>query len=244
MAKLTNEEKAARAAARAQARVMQAALDAEDQHRRTTEASERWDREGMYLTREQALAGEPCRSCGLPYIDGSNHERKGSMYWTPEEKSEYDAEDAAFRERHKDCRGVRWTISGSRAQHCGECCPHFPMSEEQALKISRLLSSLTPRNEADLVTWSHTLTCGHEVLGTVNRDNPNYRASGVRDCPECGAKKGVVSVERVEAVAVQPSQDSPPPTAPAREMEDARREVADLRVALKSAEARLKKLAR
>ena len=65
MAKLTDAEKAARAVARAQARAMQAALDAEDRHRRSTEAHERWEREGMYLTREQALAGEPCRSCGF-----------------------------------------------------------------------------------------------------------------------------------------------------------------------------------
>lgn len=236
MAKLTDEEKAARAAARAQARAMQSALDAEDQHRRSTEARERWDREGMYLTREQALAGEPCRSCGLPYIDGSNHERKGSMYWTPEEKAEYDAEDAAFRERHRDCRGVRWTISGSRAQHCGECCPPHPMSEEQALKISRLLSSFTPRNEVDLVSWTHTLTCGHEVLGTVNRDNRDYRASGVRDCPDCGAKKGVVSVERAEVPAAPPTDEIHP------ELAEARLAVAQLRTKLRGAEARLRKV--
>lgn len=243
MAKMSEEEKAARAEARALSRARTLALDAEDQHKRSTRARGRWEAEGMYLTREQALAGEPCRSCGLPVIDGSNHERKGSMYWTPEEKAEYDAEDAAFRERHRDCRGVRWSISGSRAQHCGKCCPPPPMSEEQARRIASILNSVSVR-EADLVTWSHTLTCGREVLGTVHRDSRDYRAAGVRDCPECGSMKGVVSVTRVAAAVTQPPQDAPPPTTQVRELEKARREVADLRVALKSAEARLKKLTR
>jgi len=137
---------------------------------------------------------------------------------------------------------VCWSISGSRAQHCSECCPPPPMSEDQARRIASILNSVSVR-EADLVTWSHTLTCGHEVLGTVHRDSRDYRASGVRDCPECGAMKGVVSVTRV-AAAVQPPQDAPPLTTQVQELEKARREVADLRVALKSAEARLKKLTR
>ncbi len=150
MAKMSEKEKASRAEVRALSRARTLALDAEDQHKRSTRARGRWEAEGMYLTREQALAGEPCRSCGLPVIDGSNHERKGSMYWTPDEKAEYDAEDAAFRERHRDCRGVRWSMSGSRAQHCGECCPPPPMSEDQARRIASILNSVSVR-EADLV---------------------------------------------------------------------------------------------
>jgi hypothetical protein len=46
MAKLTDEEKAARAEARAKECAICAALDAEDQHRRSAEARERWTARG------------------------------------------------------------------------------------------------------------------------------------------------------------------------------------------------------
>ena len=236
MPQLTNEEKAARAAARAQARAMQAALDAEDQHRRSTEARERWEREGMYLTREQAQAGEPCRSCGLPVIDGTGYESKGSMHWTPEEMAEHEAEDAAFAERHRDCRGARWSMSGSRTQHCTECCPPLPLSEGQILELSRILSSVQTR-DADLVVWSHTLTCGHEVLSKVHRTDRNYHAHGVCTCSECGDKRGVVAVARVEEPAVSTTTDRPNP-----ELSAAQSEVVRLRSELRAAEAHLRSL--
>ncbi|MGE0307165.1 MAG: hypothetical protein AB7Q27_15560 [Acidimicrobiia bacterium] len=118
MAKLTEEQKAQRAATRRR----NEALAAEVEHERREAKHKEWRETGAYLTREELEAGEACRGCGLPGMD-----RLGD--WprpkdrTPEQQAAYDAAEADFRDRHPDCRSHRWSMSGSRSTHCGSCCP-------------------------------------------------------------------------------------------------------------------------
>lgn len=70
----------------------------------------------MYLTREQAAAGELCRGCGLPVIDSIGN-WPGTMYLWPEQKVEHDADRARYKEMHLHCEAHRWSTSGSRATH-------------------------------------------------------------------------------------------------------------------------------
>lgn len=74
------------------------------------------------------------------------------MNLTPEQKIEYDADQAKYKEMHPNCDAHRWSMSGSRATHCGYCCPPIPMSPEQYENISRLLLS-RPRREEELDIW-------------------------------------------------------------------------------------------
>lgn len=58
------------AAAKRTARALRDALAAEEGHRQQIARRERWAKEAMYLTREEAASGTACRGCGLPVIDG------------------------------------------------------------------------------------------------------------------------------------------------------------------------------
>lgn len=58
---MTAGEKAARAKARAEARAVIKALEAEQWHAQRLATHEQWWCEGMYLTRAEFEAGEPCR---------------------------------------------------------------------------------------------------------------------------------------------------------------------------------------
>lgn len=195
MGKLTEEQRQKRARARAR----REALQAEEDDRRRQEKREEWEREGTYLSRDEFEAGHPCRGCSEPILD-----RRGDnpplLRMTPEEKAEHDAEDARYKERHGECRAVRWTVHGSRTQHCGHCCPSPPLSERQRKAIvGILLSHKTDKRELD--DWDLTLTCEHTVRETQHRDNQRYSASVVQ-CPACGQRRGVV-----EAVHVGPTED-------------------------------------
>lgn len=118
MAKLTEEQRAQRATARRRSAALAAEEDALRQERKRQE----WDDNGTPLTRDEMEAGVPCRGCGQPIIDGLG-DWPPLMKLTEQEKREYDAAQADFAARHKDCRGYRWSMSGSRALHCGYCCP-------------------------------------------------------------------------------------------------------------------------
>lgn len=193
---LTEEQKAARA----EKRRIRAALAAEADEHRLAERRHEWHEKGMYLSREQAAAGEPCRGCGLPVIDNLGGWRP-TMQLTDEERMAREADDAAFRERHKDCRSHRWSMEGSRATHCGLCCPPIPMSDAQAERISSLLQSFPPRRDEELDIWARTLTCGHEVTQSVHHTNQSP-SSSTQWCPECEVTRGVVSsIKTVEAAA-------------------------------------------
>lgn len=159
-----------------------------------------WLEKGMFLTREQAAAGEPCRGCGLPLIDNLG-DWGGTMYLTPEQRIEYDADQDMYREMHPSCDAHRWSMQGSRATHCGYCCPPLPMSREQSENIGRLLASLPERREEELDIWERILTCGHKVEQSVHHTNKCPSFSTAR-CPECEVTRGVASSEKiVEAAA-------------------------------------------
>lgn len=188
---MTEEAKAARALSRA----MSAALQAEAQHHRMEAKRRAWAELGMHLTREQAAAGERCRGCGLPVIDNLG-DWPGTMYLSAAERLEYDAADAQFRELHPDCDAHRWSMSGSRATHCGLCCPSIPMSQAQAEHVGRLLSNLREHRDDELDVWERVLTCGHRVEQQVHHTN---RAPSVSTaaCPACGLTRGVVLSKRI-----------------------------------------------
>ncbi|MCP9207183.1 hypothetical protein [Streptomyces cucumeris] len=183
---------------RARARARSAALEAEEDDRRREEKNEEWKREGTYLSREEFEAGHPCRGCGEPILDGRGNQPP-LLRMTPEEQAEHDAEEARYKERHGECRAVRWTMSGSRTQHCGHCCPPPPISEKQREVIAELLSHKTDKRELD--DWDLILTCDHTVRRTQHRDHQHYSIPVAR-CPACGQRRGVV-----EAVHIGPTED-------------------------------------
>jgi hypothetical protein len=187
---LTEEQKEQRAAQRRLA----IALREEDRARIRDAKHRAWREKDMFLTREQALAGEPCRGCGSPVID-----ELGSwpppMRLTQNERQEHDLQDAAYRERHKNCDAHRWGVQGSRAMHCGLCCPPLPLSAEQVETISRIFASHTPRPE-ELDVWALSLTCGHRVERSVHHTNRQWSGSTVH-CQDCAITRGVVESERV-----------------------------------------------
>jgi hypothetical protein len=193
MAKLTDEQKAERAAKRQMAN----ALNEEERAHRNEAKHREWEESGMYLTREQAAAGEPCRGCGLPVIDNRG-DWPGTMYLTPEQKPEYDADQALYAEMHADCHAHRWSMSGSRATHCGYCCPPIPISREQYEHIQRIFAN-TPRREEERDVWERTLTCGHVVQQSAHHTNqhPSFSTAW---CSDCEMTRGVVtSTKTVEA---------------------------------------------
>lgn len=195
MAKLTDEQKAERA----QKRRLTDALKEEARVHREEAKRREWREKGMYLTREQAAAGEPCRGCGLPVIDNLG-DWPGTMYLTDEQRVIYDADQQRYRDMHPDCNSHRWSMAGSRATHCGFCCPPIPMSPEQYESIQRILSG-SVRREEELDIWERTLTCGHTVQQSVHHTNrePSFSTQW---CPECELTRGVVESEKiVEAAA-------------------------------------------
>jgi glutaredoxin len=122
------------------------------------------------------------------------------MYLTPEQRVEYDADQAKYKEMHPDCEAHRWRMSGSRATHCGFCCPPVPISREQYEHIERIFAN-NPRREEELDTWERTLTCGHVVEQSVHHTNqhPSFSTAW---CPHCEMTRGVVtSTKTVEAAA-------------------------------------------
>ena len=124
---LTEEQKACRAAKRQ----LTNALKEGEQALRHEARPREWHEQDLYLTREQALAGEACRGCGLPVIDNLAS-WPAAMYLSPEERVGYDAAEALSRQMHPKCDAHRWSMQGSRATHCGYCCPPISMSQKQA----------------------------------------------------------------------------------------------------------------
>jgi hypothetical protein len=193
MAKLTSDQREQRAFARAR----RAAAAAEEEDQRLAERRQQWQRDGSYLSRAELEAGEHCRGCGLPILDGL-----GDWYplnqLTPEQRAQYEHANEAFLARHRDCRSHRWSLSGHRTEHCGYCCPPVPLSDQQIERISRIFSSIRTRQE-DQDEWELTLTCEHVVRRTQHRDNDRY-STPVADCLECGLRRGVVTAKRIGPV--------------------------------------------
>lgn len=187
---LTSEEKADRT----RKRQLSAALKAEARAKRCEARSREWAAKGMYLGREEAANGEPCRGCGLPVIDNLG-DWPATMYLSPSERIDHDAEQARFRERHPDCESYLWSMAGSRATHCGECCPPLPLSDAQLEHVAGILGRSKPSVE-ELDVWERLLTCGHQVQQQVHYTNlepscPTHR------CPKCEELRGVVSSRKI-----------------------------------------------
>jgi len=135
MARLTDEQRAQRAATRRRNEAL--AVEAENE-RQEIKRSE-WVANGTWLTRQELDDGVPCRGCGLPIVDGWGA-RPALSDLTASQRAEHDADEAAYAARHPDCRSHRWTLSDSRTQHCGFCCPPPPLSTAQIDQISRIVN--------------------------------------------------------------------------------------------------------
>lgn len=194
MAKLTEDQRALRARARAKEK----ALRAEQDYERREQIRQRWERDRLRLTREELEAGEPCRGCGRPILDGLGS-RVPLMHGTDQQRAEREAEEHEYSRLHSDCGRGRWTVSGSRTQHCMDCCPPPPLSQAQIDAIAGILASIrsTPRQ---LDEWSLTLTCDHTVVAKQHPSH-TYWSSSVASCPDCGRERGVVDAIRIGAAA-------------------------------------------
>ena len=211
---LTDEQKAERAMKRR----FKQGLDAEADALRRQQKHQLWDTEGTRLTRAEVEAGVPCRGCGLPILDGLGN-WPPLMHLTDERRLEHEVAEAAFKERHPDCRAHRWSMDGSRATHCGFCCPPVPLSDRQIEELARLLQSFGPTDPADLVTWHLALTCEHQVDHQVHQSQ-SYWSRSVVPCPECGVDRGVVESRRQAPEEREQAQER---TRLAKELASARR---------------------
>lgn len=201
VAKLTEEEKARRAATRRR----NEALRAEDRAIREEEKQREWEENGTKLTLEELRAGVACRGCGLPITD-----RLGSwpapVKMDDQQRQEYEAADADYRRRHADCESYRWQMQDSRTTHCSFCCPPPPMSEEQIEKIAAIFSRTRPTDPADLDTWRLTLTCGHVLEKAQHRSNTSWTRS-VDNCPDCQQTRGIVEKEKLPPTVTRRNAD-------------------------------------
>jgi hypothetical protein len=236
MARLTEEQKALRALKRRRTE----ALKAEAQALRHEAKRREWDEQGMYLTREEARAGALCRGCGLPIVDN-----RGSwpplMHLTGEERAEYDAAQAAYRVAHPDCGSYGWSISGSRARHCGLCCPPVPFSDETLEQVRRILESIPADRDRDreLDTWALLLTCEHRIERTQHYTHRHWSSGPTAHCPDCDLTRGIVSSERITTAATR-ARDAENRRKAA--VDRARREVAKAEAQAKAARKKLDEL--
>lgn len=191
MANLSNDEKERRALARR----TKSALAAETEAHRQEAKRRRWANEGSRLTHAELEAGVCCRGCGLPVIDELG-DWPPLMLLTDEEQIERENANRAFASRHPDCTSLRWSMSGSRATHCGECCPPPPLDDQQIEALARLLRSASVIEPNELDIWRLTLTCTHTVERTLHRTHLSW-TSPTSLCPECTQTRGVVTCEKL-----------------------------------------------
>ena len=234
MATRTEEQKAAQAAKRR----LKEALAAEAEYERNDARRREWETKGTRLSREELEAGMPCRGCGLPIIDGLG-DRPPLLKLTEAERAEFDAADADYLARHGDCHSHRWSMSGSRTQHCGYCCPPPPLSRDQVEQISRILSSATQRGPRELATWRLTLTCDHTVERSQHRSNQSW-TTRVVECRTCGAHRAVVTSKRLADTVVDEPAKSATPASTRRAQAD----LAKLRREARTLQERIDKLER
>jgi hypothetical protein len=196
VAKVSEDEKESRALARRTKSALAVEADAHWQEAKLR----RWAEDGTRLTRADLQAGVCCRGCGLPIIDGLG-DWPPLMLLTDEERTERENANRAFANRafanrHPDCKSVRWSMSGSRTTHCGECCPPPRLGDQQIEAFARLLRSVLDTNPIDLDTWRLTLTCTHSVERTGHRTNPSW-TSLTSQCPDCRQTRGIVTSEKL-----------------------------------------------
>lgn len=197
MAKLTEEQRRSRAAARRRTEALKAEADA---HRRE-ERSAQWAREGTRLSYEEVSSGVACRGCGEPLRDGTGGWTRGTMHMDAQEQAEYAEAERAYQERHGECRSHRHGLEGSRMWHCGFCCPPPPLSPGQIEAVAGILRASSPRPD-ELDDWSLELTCGHLVRARQHRSNGEFNVCGTRSCPECGGtQRGIIAAARIGTLA-------------------------------------------
>lgn len=200
MAKLTDEEKTRRALNRRR----KAALHAEEDAIREENKRREWDANGAYLTWAEIKAKVPCRGCGLPVIDGL-----GSwpvpINMNDQQRAEYEAADADYRERHPNCRSHRWSMERSRTTHCGLCCPPPPLTKDEIAAFSAFWASFRPKDPAELDTWQLTLTCDHVIEKTQHHSN-TYWSGSVDNCPDCQQTRGIVTAERLQSTSAHDAE--------------------------------------
>lgn len=187
MPKMSEEQRQRRALARARDQ----ALAAEERDRRSRELTRQWQREGTYLSWEEFQAGEPCRACGQPWLDGLGA-WPYSVNMTEEEKAAYEQADEAFRQRHRHCDSGRCTVQGNRTWHCLSCCPPPPLSPAQIERLRLLLSPAPMKKDVEEDEWELTLTCDHVIRDTQSRERDKWDTAVV-GCPACGIRRGVVT---------------------------------------------------
>ena len=124
MAKLAEEVKARRALERRS----RSAMLAEEEDARQTRKRREWVANGTYLSLEELEAHVPCRGCGQSIIDGLG-EWPPLMQLDDQQKRDYEAAEAAFKSRHPDCHDSRWSMGGSRTNHCPFVSPRPAMTE-------------------------------------------------------------------------------------------------------------------
>lgn len=90
------------------------------------------------LLYDEMLTGQPCRGCGRPLIGGPRWVPIRDR--SPDEAAALEAEEAAFRALHPDCRAAHWTVGYGYLIHCARCCPPPPMSPATWKQVNDLLS--------------------------------------------------------------------------------------------------------
>jgi hypothetical protein len=174
---------------------------AEEQAHADEARRKRWTDQKMYLTREEAEAGAPCRGCGVPVMGERQNERS---FASPTSQSPQAlADEDAFRTRHATCHSHRWSVEGFRGMHCGQCCPPPPLSAQQVERLAVLLSR--PTTATDQHRWHLTLTCGHRLEVSAHKGNrPSWHPS-VWKCVQCDLARGVVASTHLGPQAREPS---------------------------------------
>lgn len=166
------------------------------------------------LSWTEYAAGSPCPGCGLPYRDAERWESKGTMYFTPEERGRYEAEEKAYKERHPSCRSHRHSVEGSLTLHCGKCCPMPPLSPEKREELARVLGPMLKTRPEELMRWRLRLFCGHTIERTAHRsytDASRAFTGSSTSCSECGLDPAVIVDARAIGLVKEPATTYPPP---------------------------------
>ncbi|WP_448810379.1 hypothetical protein [Agromyces bauzanensis] len=233
MPPFTEEQKTARGLKRKQTAALRAEADA---HRREATMRE-WQERGLLLTYAELLAGEPCRGCGNAIIDDLG-DRPPLVKMTDEERLEYQRLDEAFARVHVDCHEARWSMAGSQAIHCCNCCPPPPMSPRQIEGISAILRSALPAKSSEQDTWQLLLTCEHVIEKTQHYTNRDW-TSRTATCGECRTTRGIVTATRISDAESRIREAAAKRSA---ELQRARNDVARLEEAAQAAREELRAL--
>ena len=192
MARMTDEERERRASLRAR-RTAQAA-EADD--RRVEERRLQWQREGVYMTRAEIEAGEPCRGCGQPLLDGLGDWGPLNNL-TPDQRAEYDRAEGT------KPRGTAPGLPVAPLQPGRSPGPPLRVLLPDAAPVGRASRPgradpvLVRTRPEDLDDWDGVLTCGNTVRRTQHRDHGERLSWRVTERAACGQHRGVITAQRI-----------------------------------------------